>query len=205
MQHLLNKLTEDISKLGLIPDEDKTRQLLSYIELLIKWNKTYSLTAINNINDILKYHILDGLAVVPYLEQFINIIDIGSGMGVPGIILAIWQPKLKVSVLDSNSKKTAFLQQVKIELNLANLSVINSRVEEYDPVDKFDIAISRAFSSSQIFINLVTRLIKPGGFLMLMKGQNINDELKFLTNRYVIIDLDIPKISEKRFLLKIEA
>jgi 16S rRNA (guanine527-N7)-methyltransferase len=201
------KLLEDgIKKLGLIPDTIKVNQLITYIELLLKWNKVYSLTAITNTQDIITHHMLDGLTVVPYINSYHKIIDVGSGMGVPGVIIAIWYPEHHVTALDSNSKKTAFLQQVTIELGLNNLHVVTSRVESYIPETKFDMVISRAFADTNRFMNLTKHLLCQNGIFMAMKSEKAMDELNKLPKQYKYdcIDLEMPGIADKRVLVKIE-
>lgn len=194
-------------KLSAICDESKVEQLLKYLNLLEKWNKTYSLTAITKIQDMVNYHLLDALSILPYLGDIVklhNIIDIGSGMGVPGVVIAICYPELKVTVLDSNSKKTAFLQQVAIELKINNLIVKCLKVQDYAPLEKFDIVISRAFASSSTFASLTKHLVNASGVLMAMKGNNIDSEISKLPNdcEYEIIKLSIPNFDVSRFLLK---
>ncbi len=190
-------------ELGLTPDETKINKLLSYMVLLKKWNKTFSLTSITDFEQIIIYHLLDGLTTISYINEFDSILDIGSGMGVPGIIIAIWYPDKKVSLLDSNHKKTAFLKQVVIELGLSNVDIICSRVESYNPIIPYDLAISRAFSNSKLFIDLAKHLVR--GVLMLMKSIKIEDETDQILNyKYNIIELNLPFCMDKRYLLEIE-
>ncbi len=196
-------LRNGIIELGLTPDETKIDKLLSYIELLKKWNKTYSLTSVTDLEQIIIYHLLDGLTTISYINEFNSIIDIGSGMGVPGVIIAIWCPDKKISLLDSNHKKTAFLKQVVIELGLSNIDVICSRVEDYNPIVPYDLAISRAFSSGKLFIDLAKHLVN--GVLMLMKSIKIDNETDQILNyKYNIIELNLPFCVDKRYLLEIE-
>ena len=196
-------LRNGIIELGLSPDDTKINKLLSYIELLEKWNKTYSLTSVTDLEQIIIYHLLDGLTTISYINEFNSIIDIGSGMGVPGVIIAIWCPDKKISLLDSNHKKTAFLKQVVIELGLLNVDVICSRVEDYNPIVPYDLAISRAFSSSKLFIDLAKDLVQ--GVLMLMKSIKIDNETDQIVNyKYNVIELNLPFCVDKRYLLEIE-
>ncbi|MFN7093835.1 MAG: 16S rRNA (guanine(527)-N(7))-methyltransferase RsmG [Burkholderiales bacterium] len=198
-------LASGILELGLELNEGKLLQLITYTQLLLKWNKVYSLTTITNTERIIKYHLLDGLTVIPHLAASTSLIDIGSGMGVPGVIIAIWCPELSVTVLDSNQKKAAFLQQVAIELGLTNLTVINQRVEQYKPEAKFDLAISRAFANSHLFLQLAKHLLKPGGTILAMKSQKVQAELAELVEyKCRVIPVTIPGSLDARYLLEIK-
>lgn len=202
---IAHELRRGILALGLTDEPGKLQKLIDYLSLLQKWNKVYSLTAITNCSDMVKYHLLDGLTVVNHLGQVQNLIDIGSGMGVPGVIIAIWQPEILVTVLDSNQKKTTFLRQVAIELDLKNLTVVNSRVEEFKQKQKFDVAISRAFTDALLFIQLAKDLVKTDGQILLMKSQKILSEVEQIAKyKYVVIKLFIPGSDDVRYLLKIE-
>ncbi|MCC2644998.1 MAG: rRNA ((527)-N(7))-methyltransferase RsmG [Burkholderiales bacterium] len=192
-------LISGIKELGLIPDKQKIVQLTKYTCLLQKWNKVYSLTAIIKTNHIITHHLLDGLTVVPYILEANKIIDIGSGMGVPGIILAIWNPLIQVRLLDSNQKKCTFLKQVIIELGLNNASVVCTRVEKHIPQQKFDIVISRAFASTQLFIKVARHLLVENGYFIAMKSKP--DEIVMNSLQ---IKVKIPGINDERLLLKIE-
>ncbi len=199
------QLRDGILELGLVPEQDKIDLLLQYVRLLLKWNKTYSLTAITNFEQITTLHLLDGLTVIPYLSNAKSVVDVGSGMGVPGVIIAIWCPDVQVYALDSNHKKTAFLQQVAIELGLSNFKIICSKVENYIPDSLYDLAISRAFTSSRMFIDLTVHLLSKNGSWLLMKSQKVQSELDTVTQyRHSLIQLNLPGCLDKRYLLKIE-
>ena len=199
------KLEFGVHELGLVVGTDKIDLLLYYIKLLLKWNKVYSLTAITDFEQAITLHLLDGLTVIPHLGDARHIIDVGSGMGVPGIVIAICYPDIQVCALDSNHKKTAFLQQVAIELGLTNLQVICCKVEEYKPKHLYDLAISRAFSSSQMFINLTGHLLLDSGVWLLMKSKRVEAELdKISSYNYNLIPLRIPGCIDERYLLKIK-
>ena len=199
------QLRDGILELGLIFDQDKINLLLQYVKLLLKWNKTYSLTAITSFEQITTLHLLDGLTVIPHLGNAKSIIDVGSGMGVPGVIIAIWCPDVRVYALDSNHKKTAFLQQVAIELGLSNFKVICSKVEGYTPDSLYDVAISRAFTSSRMFIDLTANLLDKHGSWLLMKSQKVQSELdNVIQYRHSLTQLNLPGCLDKRYLLKIE-
>jgi 16S rRNA (guanine527-N7)-methyltransferase len=183
---------------------EQINQLLRYKDLLIKWNKTFSLTAITKSEEIIVNHILDGLSIVNYFQDSKNICDVGSGMGVPAIILAIALPTINITALDSNHKKTSFLLQVKIELGLKNLTVVNSRVELFKPITKFDIITSRAFANMELFIELTQHLLITDGYYLAMKSQQGLSEVLHLTNwQYENIELKVPYLSAHRFLIKL--
>lgn len=190
-------------------------KLITYHDLLIKWNKVYNLTAITNSEEIIKKHILDSLSIIKYIDDLenINIIDVGSGAGLPGIIISIVRPDLKITVLDSNSKKTAFSQQVKISLNLNNLNVVNNRAENYLPQELYNIIISRAFASLTDYVDLVKHMLAPAGVILAMKGKLPNEEiLEFNNNKdkygnFMISDtikVRVPFLTDSRYLIKIE-
>lgn len=204
-------LLDGIDQLQLEIRADIIDDLLHYINLLLKWNNIYSLTAIIKIDEVIKHHLLDGLTLIKYIEECelvkpgSCIIDIGSGMGVPGIILAIYYKNNKIEVLDSNNKKTSFLRQVGIELGLQNLVVTTSRVEEYSPRHKYDIITSRAFAEMKLFVSLSEHLLNSNGCFLAMKGSKAVDESKFLDGYSVdIARLVIPGVTKDRFLVKIE-
>lgn len=199
-------LQSGIEDLGLKSNEHMLNQMLAYLELLNKWNKVYSLTNINDPEQMLHYHLLDGLTIVDQLNPYEQILDVGSGMGVPGVIVAIYYPHKQVILLDSNSKKTAFLNQVKIELNLTNLEVVTSRIEEYQPKAKFPCIIARAFSGVDRFISLCKSLLKDQGVLIAMKSKEVIGEIELIKHQYQyeLIPVSIPKVDDQRFLLKLK-
>lgn len=197
-------------KLNLNLTGQQYEQLIQYIQLLVKWNTVYNLTSITDPQAIVIKHILDCLSVVQCLSADLhNIIDIGSGGGLPGVILAIVKPDLQVSLLDSNNKKTAFLQQVKIQLKLNNIEIINQRVEKYIPQKLFDAIISRAFASLVDYTNLVEHLLTPSGIIYAMKAKFSaveSSEFNKQADKFVIIEnkkLEVPYLSDDRCLITI--
>lgn len=201
------KLQNGALELGLLLSDKQISQLLKYLELLLKWNKAYSLTAITAVDKMLTHHLLDGLTVIKYVNSFKNIIDVGSGMGVPGVIIAICCPEIMVTAIDCNSKKTAFLLQVAIELSLSNLTIVNLPVEDFKPEQKFDLAISRAFARSTLFVNLVRHLFAEKVTVFAMKAQNVFAEVAEIQElgKYEceVLPLVIPGVADERYLLKI--
>ncbi len=198
-------LTNGLSALDIKFNQEQIEQLIKYKNLLLKWNKAFSLTAIKNDNDVLTHHLLDGLSVVNYFNQVASILDVGSGMGVPGVILAIMCPNTNVVVIDSNSKKTAFLLQVKIELKLHNFQVINKRVEDYRPCKLFSVITSRAFANLKLFVNLTEHLLDVDGKYLAMKSElgltEINQVDNYTSN---IITLVVPNLSAQRYLIEMK-
>jgi 16S rRNA (guanine527-N7)-methyltransferase len=179
--------------------------LIKYINLLIKWNKVFSLTAITNPVEIAKFHILDALSGIKYFSLASNILDVGSGMGVPAVILAIIYPDKKISAIDSNAKKTSFLTQVKIELALHNLVVLNKRVEDMSVVEQYDIITSRAFADLNLFIKLTTHVLSENGYYLAFKGGKGIEEANLILNWQVnVLKLNVPFLDAKRFLIKME-
>jgi 16S rRNA (guanine527-N7)-methyltransferase len=164
------QLAEGMKVLGIELPADVQERLLAYAAFLEKWNRTYSLTALRDPKLAVSHHLLDSLAIMPYVNVS-TLLDVGSGGGQPGIPLAIAQPDLVVTLLDSNSKKTAFLQQAVIELGLKNVQVVTARVEEFKPAAPFAAITSRAFAELADFVGLTRHLLAPGGEWLAMKGQ----------------------------------
>jgi 16S rRNA (guanine527-N7)-methyltransferase len=199
-------LISGATQLGLSLTENQIEKLLAYIQEFDKWNKAYNLSAIRNIEQMISRHLLDSLSVVPHVANAAakNIIDVGTGGGLPGIPLAIMFPEKKISLLDSNGKKTRFLFHIKTLLNLTNVSVENRRVEEFKPEQKFDIVISRAFASLQDMTDGCTHLLANNGIFMAMKGIYPADELEPLQGQIELeasFPLDIPDCEGERHLL----
>jgi len=168
-------------QLGIALSAAQQEQLLGYLELLIKWNKAYNLTAVRDPDEMVSRHLLDSLSVVPFVQEAgDNWLDVGSGGGMPGIPLAILFPERRFTLLDSNGKKTRFLTQVKLELKLANLEVIHNRVEAFQPALPFSGIVSRAFSSLDDFANWTRHLGDQQTQWLSMKGVHPDDELQAL-------------------------
>ncbi|MDP2787860.1 MAG: 16S rRNA (guanine(527)-N(7))-methyltransferase RsmG [Pseudomonadota bacterium] len=179
--------------------------LLNTLSLLGKWNKTYNLTAIHEPERMLTHHILDSLALTPYLGSG-ALLDVGSGAGFPGIPLAIVRPDLSVTVMDASQKKCGFMQQTAIELKLANVSVVHARVESYQAPEKFMQIVSRAFSDLSEFVRLSGHLLAPGGVWLAMKGVQPDDEIAQLKVARVVraLPLQVPGLNAERSLIVME-
>ncbi|MEB3734334.1 16S rRNA (guanine(527)-N(7))-methyltransferase RsmG [Halopseudomonas pachastrellae] len=174
-QHAI-ELAHGARQLGIDLTEDQQEQLLAYLTLLNKWNKAYNLTAVRNPDEMVSRHLLDSLSILPYIQGE-RWLDVGSGGGMPGVMLAIMFPARRFTLLDSNGKKTRFLTQVKTELGLTNLEVINSRVEAFNVEQPFDGITSRAFASLADFTHLTRHLGSPDTRWLAMKGVYPEDEL----------------------------
>ncbi len=202
MESCKQSLLAGLETLNISLDENKIAQLLGFVKLLEKWNKAYNLTAIRNKEAMIGLHLLDSLAVAPYI-QGPRVIDIGTGAGLPGIPLAIYYPNIHFTLLDSNAKKTRFVQQAILELGLKNIAVSHTRVEQFEPEQTFDTVITRAFASLPDILKLTTRLLSDQGILLAMKGQAA--DIPELENaQTTIIPIHVPDIDAERCLVKIQ-
>ena len=195
-------LVSGLEALNLSIAEDKVGQLLGFIKLLEKWNKAYNLTAIRDREDMVRLHLLDSLAIVPFIEGK-RVIDIGTGAGLPGIPLAIYLPDIEFVLLDSNAKKTRFVQQAIIDLKLGNVSVCHNRVEQYHPEKGFDTAITRAFAGLSDIVQLTAHLLNKDGVLLAMKGQ-APEVLELESALTTLIPVNVPGITAERCLVRIQ-
>lgn len=201
MSNLKKLLCEGAEIMDLTLSEHQTDQLLAYHELIGKWNKVYNLSAIRDPIESIKKHFLDSLSIVPFIRPGL-LLDVGSGAGLPGIVIAIMRSNTNVFTIDSVGKKCRFMQTVKTELSLDNLSVINDRVESFNYDESFPQIVSRAFSSTIDTIEKTRHLISSDGRYLLMKGDNLNKENLQKVN-YKIHSLRVPYVSDKRTLLEI--
>ena len=187
------------------PDEKQLAQLKQYVDLLNRWNKTYNLTAVRDPKDMIPLHIFDSLVVADLIKGE-NCLDVGSGGGLPTIPLAIMQPQRQFTALDTNGKKTRFIQQVVIELGLKNVSVVHERVEKWQADNPFDAIISRAFASIHDFVSSSSMHLKEGGTMYAMKGQYPTAEMQYLPKGYTLScsnELHVPSVEGERHLLEI--
>src|ERR1700761_4266961 len=209
---LASLLAEGVRELGLDLSDAQQGKLLDYVALLSKWNAVYNLTAIRDPRQMLIQHILDSLSIVPHLAPLgpSSVLDVGSGGGLPGIVLAIVLPEWTVTVNDIVHKKTAFQAQAKAELGLANLSVVTGRVETLKPgvevPAKFDVIVSRAFAELADFVTLARHLVAEQGAIWAMKGVRPDGEIERLpAGAHVeqIIRLNVPSLDAERHLIKV--
>lgn len=196
------QLARQLQQMGLTIAAEQQQQLIAYLELLIKWNKAYNLTAVRDPQEMISRHLADSLSILPYVEGQ-RIIDVGSGPGLPGIPLAICKPDCQITTIDSNGKKTRFQQQVKLELGLTNLTVVHSRVEAYKP-EPFDAVISRAFASLNDMLDWTHHLCADKGIFLAMKGLYPEQEISTLRNGFCVKQthsLSVPECDAERHLL----
>jgi len=199
-------LERGLEQLALKIPAPACEKLLSYVELLAKWNRTYNLTAIREPSRMVTHHLLDSLAVVPHLpmRESDRLVDAGSGAGLPGVPLAIVRPGWQVTLNEASEKKAAFLRQAAIELKLENVAVHCARVETWRPESTFAVVISRAFAESARFFECCRHLLSPDGSLAAMKGAYPAAELSRLPggcdcNR--VIPLVVPHLRAERHLV----
>jgi 16S rRNA (guanine527-N7)-methyltransferase len=208
MSELTRILADGLVRLNLPLPAGVQQQLLDYVALVQKWNKVYNLTAVRDSDKMLTHHLLDSLAVVPHVAAARTLLDVGSGAGLPGIPLALALPEAHVTLLDSNHKKCAFLNQAVIELALANVRVVCDRVENITLNQQFTVVISRAFSDLPRFSQRAGRLVAPGGALLAMKGAQPREELAQLDGKFklsAITPLQIPGLAAERHLVFLRA
>ena len=201
------QLFRGLDALGVELARVQIEKLLAYVALLAKWNKVHNLTAVREESRMVSHHVLDSLAVLPHIAAE-QMLDVGSGGGLPGIPLAIARGEMRVTLLDSNKKKSTFLKQAAIELELVNVRVVSSRVEEFEYPPGFDVVISRAFSDLGEFVLAARHLVTAGGLLAAMKGVYPHEELTHLPAGFSLkrsIPLEVPGVNAKRHLLLVGA
>ncbi|KAF3981685.1 MAG: 16S rRNA (guanine(527)-N(7))-methyltransferase RsmG [Methylococcales symbiont of Hymedesmia sp. n. MRB-2018] len=203
MESCQQVLQQGMQELAITVDDDKLQLLLAFIKLIEKWNKAYNLTAVRNRDEMARLHILDSLTVLHFIKGS-RVADIGTGAGLPGIPLAVFLPDIEFTLVDSNSKKTRFVQQAVLELQLKNVTVLHTRVEDIKLEDNFSTVITRAFASLQDIMQLTQHLLNRNGVLLAMKGQQSQQELATMTVPYSIIPLNVPGVEGKRCLIQIE-
>ena len=197
-------LASGIAEMHLDVSIEAQQKLLAYLSLLQKWNKVYNLTAVRDPLEMVTLHLLDSLSVLPYVNAN-NLLDVGSGGGLPGIVLAICKPDIQVTTIDTVQKKAIFMRQVKGELGLSNLTVVHARVESYQPAEKFEAIISRAFSEIALFIKLTQPLLAENGQWLAMKGQLPQQEIKDLGLKInQIIPLKVAGLDAERHLIVLD-
>ena len=182
------------------------KQLLTYLDLLVRWNKAYNLSSVREPLTMVTRHLLDSLSILPHVDQFEGrqILDVGTGAGLPGMVLALANDRGQFTLLDSNGKKTRFLTQVCLELKLTNVKVVNTRVENFQSQGGFDVILTRAFASLADTVTLVAPLAGQETRIMAMKAQLLNDELRSLPEHFVvesIKSLRVPGLAENRNLV----
>lgn len=206
-----SQLDQGLEALGVALTLQQRAKLVAYLALLAKWNAVHNLTAVREESKMVSHHVLDSLAVLPHLESQMKggrLLDVGSGGGLPGIPLAIARADMPVTLLDSNQKKSAFLKQAVIELQLPNVVVANERAEDYAPAQLFSTIISRAFADLGEFVTAAKHLLAPGGLFAAMKGLHPHEEIAQLPAGFRLqhtYRLTVPGVAAERHLLLIGA
>ena len=205
---LRQQLAFGLRQMGLHFSVPVQQKLVHYIQLIARWNKTFNLTAIRDVEDMVSRHLLDSLAVQPYIEGN-TVLDIGSGAGLPGIPLAITSPQKRFVLIDSNGKKTRFLTQAKIDLKLENVEVVNQRVEDYFPEKDghriyFDVITARAYAATDDILSSSSHLHSEATQILVMQGKL---DTKISNTQYKLIEshtLDVYGLDAERHLLEIK-
>jgi len=202
---LVERLHAGLDALQLSLPATLPQQVLQYLALLLKWNRAYNLTAVRDPQEMIPRHVLDSLVVLPYVRGP-AVLDVGTGAGLPGLLLALARPDWQFSLLDSNAKKTRFITQVVIELGLSNVTVVCQRVEQWQTPQRFNSILSRAYSDLETFYQQTSTLCAAGGCLLALKGKLPEDELNALQKRGLQSAtqvLNVPDLHEKRHLIKL--
>ena len=197
------QLQQALSELKLQLSDEQQLQLLYYLQQLLFWNKAYNLTAIKDDQQALIKHIFDSLSIVPFLPAG-DLLDIGTGAGLPAVIVAICQPQRAVTALDSNQKKIRFIKQVASELGLKNLTPVASRIEAH--AGSYQVSTSRAFASLVDFVTHSQSKLADNGIICAMKGVEPVDEIQALQNKWQINTqvLTVPELHESRHLIYLQ-
>lgn len=201
---MLEKLKKLVAQTELQLSELQLQQLVQYVQLLDKWNSAYNLTSVRDPNEMLVKHIMDSLAVAPYLHGS-RIIDVGTGPGLPGVPLAICCPDKEFTLLDSLGKRVRFLNQVKLQLGLKNIQPVQSRVEDHHQL--YDSVISRAFASLNDMLHWCQHLPVQDGQFLAMKGAQAQEEIAALPDFVKVVgnvELTVPELVGQRYLLVLE-
>jgi len=206
--NLATQLADGIAALEIALSHETQARLLQYLMLVKKWSRVYNLTAVRQPEAMLSQHLFDSLVVLPHMVGP-HVADVGSGAGLPGIPLALVRPDWHVVLFESNHKKAIFLQQARIELGLTNVEVVAERVESFQPTEKFDTVISRAFSSLVVFVKLAGHLCREGGGgkIVAMKGACPQEDLAQFPAQFAIdkvFPVMVPGLEAKRHLVIIK-
>lgn len=194
------KLAAGIVQLGLDIPELSQEKMVAFLQFLKKWNKAYNLTAIIDDYRMITHHLLDSLAIAPYIKGD-HIVDVGSGAGLPGIPLAIYYPSKQFVLIDSVGKKTRFINQAARHLGLSNVKAVHTRAEQYPTSLAFDTMTCRAVGSMEYMQPIAAHLLKPAGQLLVMKTDVSEEERANLSENADVIALSVPGISSTRSLI----
>lgn len=205
MNHLEDAIAAGLDGLRLAVSGAVVSRLAAYLGLLEQWNRAYNLTAVRDVREMVPRHILDSLSILPWLHGE-RVLDVGSGAGLPGIPLALLSPQRAFTLLDGAGKRTRFMTQAVLELELPNVTVVQSRVETFHPPQPFDTVVSRAFASVEHFVSLAGPLCARDGRLLAMKGLFPAEELAQLPAGYAVHAshrLDVPGVDGERHLIEL--
>lgn len=203
-EKLREKLQKGIGTLGLALPAGTEEKLLAYVAMLVKWNGAYNLTAVRDPEQMVVKHLLDSLSILPHVQGK-TLIDVGTGGGLPGFVLAACLPELQVTLLDSNGKKIRFLRQAIAELDVPNALAVQSRVEDF--AERFDVVTSRAFATLADMVNGSVQLLNAGGEFLAMKGVRPDEEIAALPAGVAvaeILPLKVPFLNEERHLVRLK-
>lgn len=195
-------ISRNVEVLSISLDSKQIQQLAALVELLVKWNQVYNLTAVRDPHEMVTRHIADSLAVLPFLRGD-SLLDVGTGAGLPGLVLSIARPDLPMTLLDSSDKKLRFVRQVIAELKLEQVSVVQSRMQAYQPEQAFAMVISRAVSSLSELYQMTHHLLREDGRFLFMKGLQPDEELENFehSHRVQIEPLQVPGLDAERHVL----
>ncbi|HEX5485473.1 MAG TPA: 16S rRNA (guanine(527)-N(7))-methyltransferase RsmG [Limnobacter sp.] len=206
-------LEEGLQILKLPYSDAQLDQLKRYADLILKWNKVYNLTAIRQREELITHHLLDCLAVLPVVGQYVDpqeqgdprVLDVGAGAGLPGLVWAIMRPAWQITTIDTVQKKAAFMRQAAANLGLHNVNVIHDRVEHLQDASGFDVISSRAFSSMQLFVSLSEHLLAPKGLYMALKGRKeVDSDIPSGWTLAGLEKIEVPFLPEERHLFVIK-
>ncbi len=211
LNNLTRTLEEGAKSMGLALSAAQIDKLMAYQALLAKWNKVYNLTALRDPAQMVTHHLLDSLSAVSAFAGAQRVLDVGAGGGLPGIVLAIWaaeaQPQMQITLVDTVSKKTAFLNQVKAQLHLGNVSVLHARVEQLPIEQQYDVITSRAFAELKDFVTWSNHLLQQGGKYIALKGVLPQEEIDRLPAGWKVQQvqpLQVPGLDAERHLIFME-
>jgi len=204
-EHLAERIKQGLDTLDVSYGDEAIDKLVAFMELLAEWNKTHNLTAVDDPEEMLSIHIFDSASIKPYMKGA-TLLDVGSGAGLPGMVLAILSPALEVTSIEARNKKAQFQMFAANKLRMKNFTVENVRIEDFEPKEKFAMVTSRAFSTIENFVNGSKQAIAGNGRWLAMKGAMPEDELKFLKKMNLKFDtfaLKVPELDAQRNLVVI--
>ena len=205
---LAPRIREEARAMGMELSPEVADKLAGHVMLVEKWNRVHNLTAVRDVDQMVSLHVLDSLSLRPHLGESASVLDVGTGAGFPGMVLAIVDPQRAVTLLDASHKKCSFLEQAKADLGLANVTVACERVQDWRPAQPFDAIVSRAFAELHDFVSQAGHLLAPGGRMLAMKGVYPYEEIGRVpaTHRVARVEeLHVPSLDAKRHVVEIEA